>query len=57
MMETRVIRDENGFFREQIRFLPLENWESGDGWRTTHISSCPPKDWPGKGIRRTHHDN
>lgn len=45
-IETRVIRDANGFYCEQIRFMPLEDWEPGDGWRTTYISSCPPEDWP-----------
>lgn len=48
-MEKRVIRDENGFWREQIRFLPLEDWNrANDGWRTTYISSCEPEHWPKK---------
>lgn len=47
-IEKRVIRDENGFWCEQIRFLPLEDWEPNDGWRTTYISSCPPEHWPEK---------
>ena len=43
-IEKRVIRDVNGFYRSQIRFLPLDSWENGDGWSTTCISSIPPKD-------------
>lgn len=43
-IERRVIRDVNGFYRSQVRFLPLESWECGDGWRTTYISNIPPKD-------------
>ena len=34
-METRIITDCNGFKVEQIRFLPVEDWEPNDGWRTT----------------------
>lgn len=45
-IERRVIRDANGFWCEQIRFLPLEEWDkANDGWRTTYISSMPPKRW------------
>lgn len=47
-IEKRVIRDANGFWNEQIRFLPLEDWEQNDGWRTTYISSCPPECWTKK---------
>lgn len=47
-METRVIRDENGFWEEQIRFMPVEDWEPNDGWRTTYISNRPPEDWKEK---------
>lgn len=36
-MEKRVIVDCNGFKVEQIRFLPVEDWEQNDGWRTTKI--------------------
>ena len=43
-IEKRVIKDVNGFYRSQIRFLPLDSWENGDGWMTTCISSIPPKD-------------
>lgn len=43
-IERRVIRDVNGFYRSQVRILPLESWESGDGWRTTYITNIPPKD-------------
>lgn len=35
--EERIIKDDNGFYKVQIRFLPLEDWE-GDGWRTTYVS-------------------
>lgn len=37
-MEKRISRDENGFYRVQIRFLPVEDWEPNDGWRTTFIT-------------------
>ena len=37
--EKRIRRDENGFYNVQIRILPLEDWEMGDGWRTTLITS------------------
>ena len=37
--EKRIRRDENGFYNVQIRILPLEDWEMGDGWRTTFITS------------------
>lgn len=43
-IERRVIQDANGFYRKQIRFIPLEVWECGDGWRTTYISSVPLED-------------
>lgn len=36
-IETRIITDENGFTVEQIRILPVEDWEPNDGWRTTRI--------------------
>ena len=36
-IETRIIVDENGFKKEQIRFLPVEAWEPNDGWRTVKI--------------------
>lgn len=39
-MEERIITDENGFTKEQIRFLPVEEWEPNDGWRTVKIISC-----------------
>ena len=45
-IETRIIRDENRFWKEQIRFLPLDDWEPNDGWGTTYISSIAPEDWP-----------
>lgn len=39
-VEKRVVRDANGFWLAQIRFLPLEDWDKdGDGWRTMYISS------------------
>lgn len=38
-MEKRIVVDANGFKVEQIRFLPVEDWEPNDGWRTTKIIS------------------
>ena len=38
-MEERIIIDENGFEKEQIRFLPVEEWEQDDGWKTIRIIS------------------
>ena len=38
-METRIIVDANGFKVEQIRFLPVNEWEQNDGWRTTRYLS------------------
>ncbi len=40
-MEKRMYRDENGYYRVQIRFLPVEDWEPNDGWRTTFITQIP----------------
>lgn len=37
-IEKRIIKDVNNFYRVQIRFLPLEDWESNDGWRTIYIT-------------------
>ena len=37
--ETRVVKDCNGFYRAQIRFLPVEDWEPNEGWRTCFVSS------------------
>lgn len=37
-IEKRIIKDINNFYRVQIRFLPLEDWELNDGWRTVYIS-------------------
>lgn len=34
-METRIITIANGFKVEQVRFLPVAEWEPNDGWRTT----------------------
>jgi hypothetical protein len=36
-MEKRIVVDANGFKVEQIRFLPVEDYEPNDGWRTTRI--------------------
>lgn len=36
-IETRIITDENGFTVEQMRILPVEDWEPNDGWRTIRI--------------------
>ena len=33
-IETRIITDENGFTLEQMRILPVEDWEPNGGWRT-----------------------
>ena len=39
-IERRVIQNVNGFYCEQIRFLPLEDWDTiNDGWRTIRIFS------------------
>lgn len=38
-IEYRVIKDANRFYNAQIRFLPLEDHEPGDGWRTFYITS------------------
>ena len=38
-MEKRIYKDANGFYKVQIRFLPVESWEPNDGWRTTFITS------------------
>lgn len=41
-IERRVVRDENGFYCEQVRFLPLEDWDTANnGWRTVKVSSVP----------------
>ena len=43
-IEHRVIRDINGFYCEQVRFVPLEDWDTAnDGWRTVKVSSIPIK--------------
>ena len=43
-IEHRVIRDVNGFYCEQVRFVPLEDWDTAnDGWRTVKVSSIPIK--------------
>lgn len=41
MMEKRIIRDCNGFYNVQIRFLPVQDWEMNDGWRTTYVTQNP----------------
>lgn len=43
IIEHRTIRDVNGFYRNQTRFLPLDSWECDDGWRTTYISEIKPE--------------
>ena len=40
-IESRITRDENGFYQHEIRFLPVEPWEPLDGWRADYISSIP----------------
>lgn len=42
-METRVVKDVNGFWRAEMRFLPVEEWEQNDGWRGCYISSSKEK--------------
>lgn len=37
-MEQRIFRDGNNFYRVQIRFLPVNEWEQNDGWMTTYIT-------------------
>jgi len=39
MFEKRISRDENGFYRVQIRHLPVQDWEPMDGWGTVFITS------------------
>lgn len=36
--ERRLVRDANGFWEAQIRFVPVEDWEQNDGWRTFFTS-------------------
>ena len=38
-VEERIYKDDNGFYNAQIRFLPVEDWEPNDGWRTFFQSS------------------
>lgn len=38
-MEERIFKDANNFYQVQIRFLPVEDWEPNDGWRTIYITS------------------
>ena len=40
-MEVRITKDCNGFYRREVRFLPVESWEPNDGWRTDYISNSP----------------
>lgn len=42
-METRVVKDANGFWVAEMRFLPVEEWEQGEGWRGCYISSSKEK--------------
>ena len=38
-IEERIIKDVNNFYCVQIRFLPLEDWDTvNDGWRTVYIT-------------------
>lgn len=37
-IEERIVKDKNNFYRVQVRFLPLEDWEADEGWRTTYIT-------------------
>ena len=38
MFEKRITRDANGFYNVQIRILPVEDWQSNDGWGTVFIT-------------------
>ena len=40
-IESRITRDQNGFYRHEIRFLPVESWEPLGGWGVDYISSVP----------------
>ena len=42
-METRVVKDVNGFWVAEMRFLPVEEWEQGEGWRGCYVSSSKEK--------------
>ena len=42
-METRVVKDANGFWVAEMRFLPVEEWEQGEGWRRCYVSSSKEK--------------
>ena len=37
--EKRIRRDDNGFYRVQIRQLPVEDWQPLEGWGTVFITS------------------
>ena len=39
MFEKRIIKDANGFYNVQIRHLPVEDWQSNEGWGTVFITS------------------
>lgn len=40
-IESRITKDENGFYRHETRVLPVESWEPLDGWRVDYISNIP----------------
>lgn len=42
-IEERVVEGKNGYYEAQIRFLPVEDWEQNDGWRTCYTSLSEDK--------------
>ena len=38
MFEKRIIRDDNNFYRVQVRQLPFEDWQPLHGWGTVFIT-------------------
>lgn len=40
-MEARITLDENGFYRREMRILPVEDWEPNEGWRIDYVSGFP----------------
>lgn len=37
--EKRIVKDDNNYYDVQVRFLPLEPWESNDGWMTDYTTA------------------
>ncbi len=38
-IEQRIVKDSNGFYNCQVRFLPVNAWEPNDGWGTFYVTS------------------